>query len=66
MIAKMEVDVFDVESGANRYDVIVKLVAHARTTGRECWAEFCGTLLKAKPDSTWQSVDAAWTERRRR
>lgn len=63
-ITMMNVDVFDVDCGAVRYDIIVKMIAHSKTSGRECWAEFNRTLLKARPDSTWQQVDDDWLNRR--
>jgi len=59
-LSKLPIDVFDVESGAGRYRTIEQLIAEAGTSGRESWAEFCGTMLKAKPGDSIDVVDERW------
>lgn len=59
-LTQLHIDIFDVEVGAIRGTTIEQLLAKANESGRESWAEFNGTMLKARPGDTADEVEADW------
>lgn len=60
----LPVRLFRVDAGAERGLTIGQLMERVNASGYECWAEFCGTMLKAKPGDTWVAVDDRWLKDR--
>lgn len=56
-ITKLNIHLYEVDAGVNRFWAVRDLVAAANETQTECWAEFNGVWLKARPGDTTDNVN---------